>query len=770
MTTADLTISLIINTTDRAGPLRTLLRALEHQSYPHFEVVVVVGPTGDNTLEVLSEYDGRVRVLRCPRANLSQSRNIGLLAARGDVVAFVDDDAVPSRRWLEQIARLFEDPGLDATGGVVYMVNPRRPWVQHRIGIISSLAEQVDVRSSWVEAIVPPGVGSHWIGRMMGTNMAFRRRALLEIGGFDEFYVWVYDDSDVAVRLSRAGKTVWPVKEAAVYHVPASSRNRVAFSLNVKWWVQTRSVVYFSIKNGLAAGDSARSILSRCLHFAHGHWTWSGQLWREGSLTFLQFLRMRFQEVRSVLAGAARGLLRPPKLIDPSDAEVALSIQEPIQRFQTDESERQPSVDPVTGARPALSPLPDPPLRVCLLSSAYPPAQYEGVGRHTNLMARGLFECGHTVHVITRGEKDDVSFYDGAYVHRLAVRLDRYDQYRTFHKLHYALNHSHAVHQKVKQLMLNDGIQVIDSPVWMVDGVVTAVSGDLPVVVRPQTAGRQIAALQKDHDTDSRLVGEMEQALIERAAFLVPNSRATLEAIQTVYGVVPEDGRTMIVPHGIVPVPDEEVRPLDLQRASETLTVLYVGRLEKRKGILDLFQAIPRVLKQFPGARFVIAGGDNSLPDGFRRRTGMDYPAYFAHKYTRFASYVQFMGRVSEDTLQSLYQSCDLFVAPSLYESFGLIYLEAMNYAKPVIGCRAGGIPEVIDHGVTGLLVEPSAPRALAETILSLLRSPANLHEMGVAGRQRLLEKFTYIQMARQFERAYRAAIEDWLGANSDRS
>jgi glycogen(starch) synthase len=766
MTTADLTISLVINTTDRADSLRTLLRALDHQSYPHFEVIVVVGPTSDNTIEVLSEVEGRVRLLRCPKANLSRSRNVGLLAARGDIVAFIDDDAVPSRCWLEQIARLFKNPGLDATGGVVYMIHPSGATVQHRIGIISSLAEQVDVRSSWVDRIVPPGEGCQWVGRMMGTNMAFRRRALLEIGGFDEFFVWVYDDSDVALRLASAGKIIRPVKEAAVYHTPASSRNRVVFSYNAKWWVQTRSVMYYSIKNGVAAGSSLRSIALRCLRFAHGHWLWSGKLRREGKLNFMQFLRMRFQEVRSAVTGAACGLLRPRKLISPSAAEAASSIQEPIQRFQTDESARQAAVDPVTGSQPMLSALSAPPLRICLLSSAYPPTQYEGVGRHTHLMAQGLFECGHTVHVIARGEKDEVSFYDGAYVHRVASRLDRYDRYRSFPKLHYSLNHSHAVYEKVKQLMLNDGIQVVDSPVWMIDGIVTAVSGALPVTVRLQTALRQIAALQGDRDTDSRVVGEMEKALIERAAYLVPNSRATLDIIQRVYGVLPIEGRYMIVPHGIVPAPDEDVRPFDHQRASGLFTVLYVGRLEKRKGVLDLFQAIPQVLKQFPGARFVIAGRDNSLPDGFRHRTGMDYPAYFAHKYSEFAPSVEFMGRVSEETLQALYKSCDLFVAPSLYESFGLIYLEAMNYAKPVIGCQTGGVPEVVDDGVTGLLVEPAAPNDLAEAIVSLLRSPVRLYEMGMAGRQRLLEKFTYIQMARSFERIYRAVVQDSLSAS----
>ena len=203
------------------------------------------------------------------------------------------------------------------------------------------------------------------------------------------------------------------------------------------------------------------------------------------------------------------------------------------------------------------------------------------------------------------------------------------------------------------------------------------------------------------------------------------------------------------------------VRPFDLKRTSDKLTVLYVGRLEKRKGILDLFQAIPLLLKEVPNATFIIAGSDNSPHDGFQRRTGMDYPTYFKQKYGQLLPHVTFMGRVSDETLHELYQSCDLFVAPSLYESFGLIYIEAMNYAKPVIGCRAGGIPEVIDDGVTGLLVDPEAPKALAEAMVSLLKSPRKLYELGMAGRQQLLSKFTYIQMARNFERVYRAVLHD---------
>ena len=160
MNNSDLSFSVVVNTTDRAASLRTLLRALDHQSYPHFEVVVVVGPTKDNTLEILAEYGSRVQVLRCARANLSMSRNIGLAAASGDIVAFIDDDAAPSRNWLRQLRRIFADPNVAGSGGMVYVVHPNQPVIQHRLGVGSAVAEQIDVRSSLAEVFTPSACSS----------------------------------------------------------------------------------------------------------------------------------------------------------------------------------------------------------------------------------------------------------------------------------------------------------------------------------------------------------------------------------------------------------------------------------------------------------------------------------------------------------------------------------------------------------------------------------------------------------------------------------
>lgn len=756
------TISVIVNTTDRAEQLHTLLRALEQQSYPHFEVVVVVGPTQDNTLEVLAAYQDRVRVLRCPQANLSQSRNIGLLAARGEVVAFIDDDAVPAYHWLAQLARLFENPDLDATGGTVFFTYPSNwmPGVQYRTGTISALLEQMDVRDSKLESLVPSGESAQWVERMMGANMAFRRSAILDIGGFDEFYVFVAEEADVAMRLAHAGKTVSAVREAYVYHVPASSRNRVVFTYTGRWWLQTRSGVYYIIKNGPRAGDPWRVIAERSLMLAHGHWLWAGQLYREGKVSWRQLWKIRLEEIYGLLAGVSGGLLRRRQLISEQAAASALQSSEPIRKFQKDNGKMPLPLDPITGHQPE-RPSEDP-LRICLISYTYPPTKIDGVGRLTHLMARGLYENGHIVHVITHGEKEKVSFYDGAYVHEIPYDLERYGRYRRFHRTFHGLNNSHAVYERVKSLILNEGIQIVDSPLWLYAGLVTEVSGQIPVVVRLVTALRQVSAIQNEHDADTRMMGEMEGLLIKHADHLLPNTRATLKAVREVYGMEPPEDRYTIVPYGIIAAPEAEVRPFDPQQHTDPFNVLFVGRLEKRKGIADLFAAIPKVVQRFPNVRFTIAGADNSMHDGFAHQTGMDYPTYFARTYPDYAAFVRFTGGVSEAELQTLYQGCDLFVAPSLYESFGLVYLEAMNYAKPVIGCRAGGVPEVIDDGVTGLLVEPEAPENLADAIVELLSSPERLRRMGLAARECIVRDFTYRQMAHNFASVYRRVIESF--------
>ncbi len=585
---------------------------------------------------------------------------------------------------------------------------------------------------------------------MIGTNMAFRRDALLAIGGFDEHFEWVFDEADVCMRLALAGQIVHPMCEAVVYHVRTSSRNRQNQTGHGRWWIPAKAAAYFAWKHCKHVGSSHKQIATRALHQLHGHQFWLSDMNRASNLSATQLAVLRVRGVVAQVQGIAQAIQGSWQNV-PLQSSIVNTT--PITQFQNAQSALRPA---------SLSDgtvMPEPPLRICLLSANYPPAQIDGVSRLTQLMAKGLGELGHAVHVIASGERESVTYADNAWVHRVPTDRSRYSQFRHLPQLFQILNRSHTVHTQVQRLLLNEDIQIVDSPLWLSEGVVTAMSGIVPTVVRLVTAGKQIAEMNAQVNEDRRMVGEMERTLIERAAHVLPNTTGTLVNVRRAYGLPIAEGAFTTVPYGIVPVDEDATRPFDLSAKRATFTVLFVGRLEKRKGIVELFDAIPPVLERVSNARFVIAGADNSRNDEFFQRNGCTYPEFFARKNVRFADRVSFLGSVSDAKLNELYQACDVFVAPSLYESFGLIYLEAMNYAKPVIGCNTGGVPDVVTHGVDGLLVEPGQAQPLADAIVALLNSPTRMREMGLAGRQNVLDKFSYLTMARDFASAYRIAI-----------
>jgi glycogen synthase len=133
--------------------------------------------------------------------------------------------------------------------------------------------------------------------------------------------------------------------------------------------------------------------------------------------------------------------------------------------------------------------------------------------------------------------------------------------------------------------------------------------------------------------------------------------------------------------------------------------------------------------------------GDNTLPDA----DGVPFRRKFEETNRRadWFSRVRFHGHVDDEQLLNFYRNCSIFVAPSKYESFGLIYLEAMRFAKPCVGTWAGGIPEVVVDGSTGILVQPGSPKQLEAAILKLVGDQDLRTSMGKAGQRRFEQTFT---------------------------
>jgi glycosyltransferase involved in cell wall biosynthesis len=173
-------ISVIVCTRNRAGSLAATLDSLSRQTMDdaRYEVVVVDNASADETTDVVSRA-GRpnLRMVFEPRVGLSRARNTGTAAATGQIVVFLDDDAIASADWLDAVAACFAAPATGAATGRVEAVweGARPAWLPDGLLPYLSIVD-------WGER---PGVldGAQWL---CGTNMAFRRRALLEVGGFPE--------------------------------------------------------------------------------------------------------------------------------------------------------------------------------------------------------------------------------------------------------------------------------------------------------------------------------------------------------------------------------------------------------------------------------------------------------------------------------------------------------------------------------------------------------------------------------------------------------
>ena len=202
---------------------------------------------------------------------------------------------------------------------------------------------------------------------------------------------------------------------------------------------------------------------------------------------------------------------------------------------------------------------------------------------------------------------------------------------------------------------------------------------------------------------------------------------------------------------GLSEPPVEENEPGEDQRTN----VLFVGRLEPRKGIDVLIAAANLLADQGITPRFVIAGNDSRVLAG-----GLTYEqAWREARAGCVLPDITFKGEVSDAQLRHCYRQADLVVMPSRYESFGLVLLEAMMLAKPVVASVVGGIKEIVRPGVDGLLVAADDPHELAEAIRVLDSDRELRRSMGANGRQRFLDEYTSRRAARTTVRVARAHL-----------
>jgi phosphatidylinositol alpha-mannosyltransferase len=208
-------------------------------------------------------------------------------------------------------------------------------------------------------------------------------------------------------------------------------------------------------------------------------------------------------------------------------------------------------------------------------------------------------------------------------------------------------------------------------------------------------------------------------------------------------------GEYRIIPNGIDIEHFTLHGPKRKEFTDSKVNILFVGRLERRKGLVHLLNACAKVKRTFPNFRLIVVGPGTVLRFKYERSV----------EDMGLADNVVFTGFVRSDELPSYYRTADIFCAPATGgESFGIVLLEAMACGKPVVATSIGGYASVLAHGEEGLLVPPRDEKSLAHALLSLLEDKSLRQQMGAKGRIKA-EKYSWTNVAHQVMEYYTSLL-----------
>lgn len=735
-----MTVSVVICTLDRADSLGATLDALRHQRHRDLEVVVVNGPSRDHTAAVLARWDALIRVVDCPVANLSVSRNLGIRAASGEVVAFIDDDALPEFDWLAQALPAFADPEVAAVGGAV--LDHTGFAFQHRFTVADRFGNHDLHHPRPADDHCVPGALRY--PSLLGTNTLFRRTALERVGGFDETFEYYLDETDVCLRLVDAGFVLRQLPTAVVHHKFLPSHIRDHRRVVTNWFPIVKNQVYFAYRHAPGDVDDPQRAerLGRHAHDVVEHWVADAQLHVDaGRLPADAVDRCRRIAADAAATGARLGAGRASLRLGPV-------------RWTAPASLRFPTVDAPHRRR------------IVFVTSGYTGNLTGGIARFIADVAPALARRGHEVRVVTRAiDVPTVDLVDGVWVHRVAdaapgagVAPNTFGHVDAF---------ATAAVREIERFALWAPPDVVYGPLWDVEVLGVVRRTRWPVVVQVATPLAVAAEMGGWNLEDPSLLEllRLEREVLAAGDLLHGNSDAVVSTITSEStsrsGVATDPARWQVVHLGLA---DHAAATTPL-RTDEALvpgrpTALFVGRFERRKGIDTVLEMIARVAPRHPEVRFVLAGADQAIEPGaspcgaqWRQR----------HRDAEWIDRVDFPGVVDDATLHTLYAAADMVVVPSRYESFGLVMAEAMMHGRPVVSCATSGVREVVRDGVDGVLVAPGDIDALATAVEALLADPARRAVMGAAGRSRFADTLSADRFAERLEVALaRVSLHPW--------
>jgi glycosyltransferase involved in cell wall biosynthesis len=398
-------------------------------------------------------------------------------------------------------------------------------------------------------------------------------------------------------------------------------------------------------------------------------------------------------------------------------------------------------------------------MHIALVCRWYPPhTGFGGVAMHVYYLARALVQDGQRVTVIAARWSPEVPPREEADGIRVIRLLSRHRSW--MHRLPLAGRHMRSIVQAGYSIRVMRALRELEKtdPPDVVEFADVEAEGyaylrgrrRCPVVVRCHTPMFVLRHYYQPEEMpwSLRRIEEREKYCITQADGLTAPSRDMACTIARVCGLRQEC--LAVIPNAL----DIDLFARAIQEphvngtGKDEVVILHVGRLDRGKGIDVLADAIPLIVKEVPSARFVFIGEDR--PDGH----GTTWQARLQAKFRDHgvSECVTFHGSLGQEDMIAWYRRAHIAVVPSLiYESFSYTCAQAAAAALPVVASRIGGIPETIEDGIAGLIVEPESVDKLASAIIRLARDPAQRRRMGSAGVQKASRDFAAPAVAQRF-------------------
>ena len=397
-------------------------------------------------------------------------------------------------------------------------------------------------------------------------------------------------------------------------------------------------------------------------------------------------------------------------------------------------------------------------MNVLFLSKEYPPETgWGGIGTYVYNIAHALSERGHTIHIVSLAynsyptHKEQRVGKGSIHIHRIRpIRFPTPILNHFFFRSLEIIKFNISIILKIKKLLKSGNLDIIEAPEWRSEAFLLSFikPKGVPLVIKCHSPSVLLNEVYKNAPTlDSRFVDWIERTTIRNANLVISPSKNLADIVSEKMGIKIND--IDIIPN---PLDTEFFSPIPISyKEKNELKVLFVGRLDRLKGAHIFVEAIPIISKEMPDTSFILIGRDtNTGPNNSSMRTYLEnlIPNNIKER-------VSFFGNVERDILIDYYRGSDVCVVPSFYENFPNTVMEAMSCGKAVVASNTGGIPEVIEDAISGLLVKTGDAKDLAEKVIMLLKKRDMRENIGINARKRIESLYSKAVVAKYVEEVY---------------